>query len=350
MPLPLSPPLSISRRRLLAGSCARLFGAVTRRPAALAAAVLGAGCATGGALPLPLSPGALPGEHELAHTPFFPDTGYHCGPAALATVLGERGLPVRPDDLVEQVFLPARQGSLQVEMLGAARRSGVVPVLIPGELPALLGELAAGNPVVVLQNLGLAALPVWHYAVAIGYSLPRRELVLRSGAQSRQRLDLGLFEGTWADGGRWAFVVMPVGEWPATAEPSQVVEACIGFERSAPPALAMRSYASAVQHWPAELALRIGLGNTAYAAGNRVLAADSFETAARQHRSAAAWINLGRTLLAADLPESAWRVALEAEYLDDPAWRSETTALLRDARPGLAAGAPIQMNPSSSHR
>lgn len=327
---------------------ARASVALTLRPAAFGALAFAAGCATRSPIALPAH--GLPDEHELAHTPFFPDAGHHCGPAALATVLSERGVAVRPGDLVEQVFLPARGGSLQLEMLGAARRAGVVAVRIPGELPALLHELAAGNPVVVLQNLGLAALPIWHYAVAVGYTLRRGELVLRSGPQRRQRIDLGLFDRSWADAGRWGFVVMPVGVWPASAGVQEAVEACIGFERVAAPADALRCYGGAVQRWPGELALRIGLGNTAYANGNRILAADSFETAARRHRSAPAWINLGRTLLAAGLPESAWRVALEAEYLDDAVWRAETTALLRDASAGRGAASRVQPNFSSSRR
>ena len=283
----------------------------------------------------------LPPQAELVHTPFFPDTAYHCGPAALATVLAERGLPVLPADLVEQVFLPARQGSLQLEMLGAARRAGVVPVRIPGELPALLDEIAAGNPVVVLQNLGLAVRPVWHYAVAIGYSLPRRELVLRSGPQLRQRLDLGLFESSWADGDRWGFVVMPVGVWPATAEVQQVVDACIGFERVAPPDEALAHLRRA--------RCSAGRASSPCASGwatppTPSATASSPPTASRPRRASIAappaWINLGRTLLAAGLPESAWRVALEAEYIDDPAWRAETTALLRDARAPRAPAVP----------
>jgi hypothetical protein len=32
-----------------------------------------------------------------------------------------------------------------------------------------LREVAAGNPVLVLQNLSFAWAPVWHYAVVMGY-------------------------------------------------------------------------------------------------------------------------------------------------------------------------------------
>jgi hypothetical protein len=195
--------------------------------------------------------------------------------------------------------------------------------------------------VVVLQNLGLDIAPLWHYAVVIGYRLDPPELLLRSGTTRRERMGLSVFEHTWARGDRWAFVALPPGRWPATATLAAGVEAAIGFERNAPPARALQAYASATQRWPDDLALAMGVGNTAYASGNRVLAAEAFAAAARRHRSVPAWINLGRTLLAAGLVDSAWRAALEAEYLADPAWRQETTALLRELLPlRTAAAAP----------
>ena len=299
-----------------------------------AAALSGlAGCAAQTAALLQRRPAGLAAEVELDTTPFFAQTAYQCGPAALATALGAIGVRAAPEALAERIFLPARQGTLQIEMISGARREGVVPARIPGTLESLLRELAAGHPVVVLQNLGLDLVPAWHYAVVVGYSLAREELVLRSGITRRELMRMSVFEHTWVRAGSWGFVVSPAGQWPATVQEPAVVEACIGFERAAPPALALRAYSSAVQRWPGNLALTMGLGNTAFAAGHKVLAADSFQTAARQHRSTPAWINLARTLLDADLPDAAWRVALEAEYLNDPAWRSQTTALLRELQP-----------------
>jgi hypothetical protein len=289
------------------------------------------GCASSSEGLLRRLPRGLPASVELSEVPFFPQTAYECGPAALATVLVAAGVPADPQGLTERVFLPARQGSLQLEMLAGARREGLLALRLEGTLGALLREVAAGRPVVVLQNLGLDLAPVWHYAVLVGYSLPRSEVLLRSGIVDRFPLPMPLFENTWTRAGSWAFVVLPPGRWPDTVSEAAAVEAAVGLERSAGPAVALRAYASGAQRWPDSLAMTMGLGNTAFATGNRVLAADSFQTAARRHRSAAAWINLGRTLLDAGLADSAWRVALEAEYLDDPAWRAETTALLRDA-------------------
>ncbi len=327
---------SETRRSWLAGAvngCLawRMPGAIGLRSGLGVATTWMGGCAAQTEVLLRHTPSGLPPEIELAATPFFAQTAYQCGPAALATALGAMGVKADPAVLTRWVFVPARQGSLQVEMLAGARRELAVPTLLPASLEAVMGEVAAGRPVVVLQNLGLDVLPVWHYAVVVGFSLPRKELVLRSGVNPREILPLPLFELSWVRAGSWAFVVTPPGQWPATAEEAAVVDACIGFERVAPPGLAQLAYASALRRWPRNLALTMGVGNVAFAAGDPILAADSFETAARNHRSAPAWINLSRTLLAADLPQSAWRVALEAEYINDPAWRDETTALLRDA-------------------
>ena len=47
-------------------------------------------------------------------------------PPSLAMVLEAGGKPIQPEALRPQVYLPERQGSLQVEMLAAARRNGFV--------------------------------------------------------------------------------------------------------------------------------------------------------------------------------------------------------------------------------
>ena len=160
------------------------------------------------------------------------------------------GLKADPDQLADAVFLPAREGSLQIEMLGGARRQGAVATKLPGELTALLQELVAGHAVVVLQNLGLDFAPRWHYAVLVGYDLGTREVILRSGTTERERLPLRTFEFTWARGGHWAIAVLPPGQLPATAREADAVEAAIGFERVAAPAQAALAYRALLQRWP----------------------------------------------------------------------------------------------------
>ena len=61
---------------------------------------------------------------------------------------------MNPDSLTDEVDIPGRKGSLQVEMLAGARRNGLLAYVLAPELKDVLAEVAAGNPVVVLQNLG----------------------------------------------------------------------------------------------------------------------------------------------------------------------------------------------------
>src|SRR3569623_1363896 len=134
---------------------------------------------------LGVAPADLTHAVELDAVPFFPQERYQCGPAALATVLAWSGAAVTADQLVPQVYLPARQGSLQPELLAAARRYQRLPYVLEPDLAALLREVGAGHPVLVLQNLGLSWAPRWHNAVVVGYDLARDEVVLRSGAGRR---------------------------------------------------------------------------------------------------------------------------------------------------------------------
>ena len=306
----------MSRRRALLAACA----------AALALA-LGA-CATPpqtAALRL-AAPAGLPPRFELTGTPFFAQTAYHCGPAALATVLVASGVDVTPDALAEAIFLPARQGTLQLEMLAGARRQGRLAVTLPGQIEALLREVAAGRPVVILQNLGLAFAPAWHYAVVVGYDLARSEIVLRSGVTQREVMALRTFEYTWARGERWAFVALAPGELALTASEEAATLASVAFERVAAPAQALRAYEAAAQRWPASLTLAVGRGNTLYASGRKEDAVAVFEQAALAHASAAAWINLGNITLELGRVTQARRAAQQALALGG-AWAEQAREL-----------------------
>lgn len=294
----------------------------------LAAAAGSSGCALLAEPPqtaalLAHTPAGLPQRMELSRVPFFPQAPYHCGPAALATVLADAGLAAEPERLADAVFLPSRQGSLQLEMLGGARRQGAVATLLPGELGSLLRELAAGHPVVVLQNLGLDFAPLWHYAVLVGYDLPARELVLRSGEVERERMSLRTFEHTWARAGHWAMAVLPPGQLPVTARLADAVQASLGFARVAAPTAQVQAWRALAERWPQDLLAVMALGNALHAAGDAAGAAKAFERAASHHDSAAAWNNLALTRLSlgdrSGARQAAQRAVARARAAE-PAW------------------------------
>lgn len=324
---------------------------MSRRAAAAVAAAIAAALALGGCaawLPPPQTrallatpPAGLPRQAERDSVPFFPQTPYHCGPAALATVLSDAGLATLPESLAESVFLPAREGTLQTEMLAGARRRGALAYRLPGTLAALFTDVAGGHPVVVLQNLGLGIAPRWHYAVLVGYDLGRREVVLRSGTTRRETMPLETFEHTWARGGHWAFVALPPGRLPASVTEQEALGAAIGFERSVAPTLAARAYETVLGRWPGLLLAQLGLGNARLAAGDLAAAAEAYALAAERHDSAIAWNNLAQVQLQQGQREaarvSAQRAVVRARAAE-PAWLAATEATWREAM--AAPGAP----------
>ena len=241
-------------------------------------------------------PAGLPASVELATVPFFPQVEYQCGPAALATVLANAGVKVTPQDLVAQVYLPARQGSLQVEMLAAARRNGLVSYQLAPNHEALLRELAAGTPVIVLQNLGFV--DGWHYAVAVGYDFERGELILRSGETERRVMNFAAHEFFWRRGDYWAMVALPPGRIPVTAQEDRWLGAVIAFEKSGNFQAIRKTYASFLARWPENVGAAIGLANAHHAAGELGEAEAVLREAARRDpQSAVVLNNLAQTLL-----------------------------------------------------
>lgn len=227
--------------------------------------------------------GALPLRTELSSVPFFPQETHQCGPASLAMAANFAGVTVSADTLTAQTYLPERQGSLQAEMLAATRRQGLLAYPLAPSLSDLLAEVAAGTPVIVLQNLGLAAFPKWHYAVVIGYELEHEEIILRSGLERRQVLSFRTFEHTWARGAYWAMLALPPTRLPATANENRYVAAALALEQTGQLRSAQAAYRTALLRWPGNLTARMGLGNTAYASGDKDLAETAFRQAAADH-------------------------------------------------------------------
>jgi hypothetical protein len=235
---------------------------------------------------------------NLAAVPFFPQEQYQCGPAALATVLQNAGVSIHPEALVSQVYVPARQGSLQVEMLATPRRYGVLSYELPPRLESLLLELQAGRPVLVMQNLGLNILPQWHYAVVVGYELGQDQLILRSGLIRDYRVAMSIFERTWQRAGYWAYVVLEPGELPADDNADAYFHALAAFESVAEPVLTLSAYAEGFRRWPAHELLGMGYGNLLYSQGDSVNATRVYRALLLHNPdSGAAHNNLAHVLL-----------------------------------------------------
>ena len=212
-------------------------------------------------------------------------------------MLRGQGIDVTPDALAERVYLPARRGSLQLEMVAAARGFGMLAYPLAPELNAIMAEVRAGNAVLVLQNLAFSWRPQWHYALVVGYDLDNAQFVLRSGTQKRLLETMRLFERTWQRSGHWGYVIVKPGKIPATAVPDAYLFSSnalgeLGFKGEA--LIALRSGAD---RWPENYLIQMAVGNAEFDAGSYMKAYTAFSRAiAVNKENADAWNNLAYAL------------------------------------------------------
>ncbi|WP_373186400.1 PA2778 family cysteine peptidase [Halopseudomonas sp.] len=269
------------------------------------------------ALPPPEALADLSAHRHLEQVPFYAQDAYQCGPAALAMVLNHRGKQTTPEALKDRVYIPERKGTLQVELVAAGRERDLLVYPLAGKLENVMAEVDTGNPVLVMQNLAFNWLPQWHYAVVIGYDLASKEMIVHSGLNKARREPFKVFMRTWDRAERWALVMLPPGQLPATAEPLAYLRAASDLEQTGRLDSAALAYQSAMQQWPDQAAAPFGLGNVAWAQGRKQDAVEHFRTlVSRFPGLQAGWNNLAVSLEATDCPVAAQAARDCLEALD----------------------------------
>jgi tetratricopeptide (TPR) repeat protein len=217
------------------------------------------GCATFDAPVLPTQ------RLVLDDVPFHPQQDFQCGPAALLSVLEHSDVAASFAELVDQVYVPELRGSLQLELLAAARRYDRLPYVLAPEASELLAWLQQGYPVLILQNLGIRRIPVWHFAVLLGYDGRRDEVLLHSGDRERMAQDWPRFLQSWQRGGRWAAVMLPPGQLPERIDLPEWLELGAAFDEQASAPARLRFWTALHSRWPQSPLVALGLGNAHYA-------------------------------------------------------------------------------------
>ena len=144
---------------------------------------------------------------------------------------------------------------------------------------ALLAEVSAGHPVIVLVNLGLSWYPKWHYAVVIGFDQEREEIILHSGLTANEHLSYRVFLNIWQRSEYWGLLVLPPDRLPATVGEGDWLEAVAGLERTGQWQGAAVGYSAALKRWPKSFVAWMGLGNSRYSLHDLAGSAEAFRQA-----------------------------------------------------------------------
>jgi hypothetical protein len=137
--------------------------------------------------------------------PFLPQEEDTCGPSSLAMVLGFLGRDVTTQEIVRETRTEGLRGTLITDLTGAARRRGFAAEVADLDLPRLRERISAGEPVLLLVDLGIWSWSRPHYLVAYGWT--PEGVVAHSGRERGKVIPFSTLDAQWAKMGRLAIIV-----------------------------------------------------------------------------------------------------------------------------------------------
>ncbi len=144
----------------------------------------------------------------IKNVPFYPQQQFFCGPTTLSQTLNFYGHSTTPEDIAPNLFIPEREGSLQLEMISAARYYGLLPYSTNSDLQTLFALIDDNVPVIVFQNVATSWFPMWHYALVIGYDQIEQKVILHTGETQAHEMSYELFERVWQRGNYWILALL----------------------------------------------------------------------------------------------------------------------------------------------
>ena len=193
---------------------------------------------------------SLPESHTIESVPFFPQEQFYCGPTTLSEVFGYYGKSISPQDVAPKLFIPNKEGSLQLEMVSATRQFGFLPYTKQGTLTSIMSLVREDIPVIVFQNLSIQLMPQWHYAVVIGFDSDNGTVTLHTGLTPNHEMSLELFERTWARGNYWYLAPVPPKVTSSEMTPFTYVSAAYDMLKVGDKAQSLAFLKTASQAWP----------------------------------------------------------------------------------------------------
>jgi len=153
------------------------------------------------------------GAIVLSNVPFFEQTEYQCGPAALASVINYwRGQTasvgyVSPEEIATAVYSHSARGTLGMDLLIYARRLGFNARSYSGSIDDIRNQIDKGVPLILLVDLGPSVYQINHFMVAVGYT--DKGVIVHSGREHTVYMTVDRLKNIWQRTGFWTLLVEP---------------------------------------------------------------------------------------------------------------------------------------------
>lgn len=172
----------------------------------LAALICLMGCAT--------TKGSVQKDAKIIEkVPFVEQDAFHCGPAALATVINywhrknNRKEDINVDSIVRAVFNERAKGVLTLDLELYAKELGFSSLQYSGSIEELKRSIDENIPVIILVDYGKAFFQQNHFMVIKGYT--QNGIIINTGKKENHLIVNESLTKIWSKTGYWSLIVKP---------------------------------------------------------------------------------------------------------------------------------------------
>ena len=167
-------------------------------------------------------------------------------------------------ELDGRTLIPAKGGTLQVELVATARANGLLVYPLTPTFDALFSELGKQHPVIVLVNRGYSWYPLWHYAPVTGFDRENQTILMHFSDRANEALPIATFAALWKRSANWGVLLLPPGHLPASASSKTFLRSAYELEKIGMIDDAIIAYQSALLRWPEDIDILFALANAYY--------------------------------------------------------------------------------------
>ena len=197
----------------------------------------------------------------IKNVPFYPQAKFFCGPTTLSEALNFYGHSTTPESIAPSLFIPGREGSLQLEMISAARTYGLLAYSTQSDFETLFALIDNDVPVIVFQNVATSWFPMWHYALVIGYDQTEQKIILHTGETKAHEMSYELFERVWQRGNYWMLALLKSEQTHKYLDPFIYTQAAHDMLKIGLNETALAHLITATEVWPKQWLSYFLLGN-----------------------------------------------------------------------------------------